>query len=282
MSKARSTRPAKRRQALPDEATSGTRSVERALRLLKELSSRGEFGWRLTDLAIHVGLDRATCHRMLACFVSEGFAERGAADLKYYPGQALFELGLAAPRYAALREHVDPRLERPSRRTGCIASLTLRSGNDLVCAYQQRCGLELAGMLIRVGTRRPLITSAAGLAILQQLPEDEAARIVAENTHREYLRGGPRRLENLERMRRRSDRHGFGLHLGDLAPGLAALAVSVRLPAAAPFAALVLTGQDTVLTEAKVPDLHRLATAEAGCIEADAARCLRSNQKFTV
>ena len=29
----------------------GTQSIERALRILRELAARGEFGWRLSDLA---------------------------------------------------------------------------------------------------------------------------------------------------------------------------------------------------------------------------------------
>lgn len=57
----------------------------------------------------------------------------------------------------------------------------------------------------------------------------------------------------------------------------------VRLPAGEQLAALVLTAEDTVLTQANVPEMHQLAVAEAACIEADAARCLpRSGQKFTV
>ena len=275
MSKPRLVHQAPPEEVSRGEAPSGTRSVERALRLLKELSSRGEFGWRLSDLAEQVGLDRATCHRMLACFVGEGFAERGAADLKYYPGQALFELGLAVPQYAALREQVDPRLEQLASRTGCIASFSLRSGNDLVCVYQRRAGLELAGMLIRVGTRRPLITSVGGLAILQQLPADEASRIAAENTQREFGRGGQRRLEKLERMRRRSDQQGYGFSIGDIAPGITAMAVPVRSPAGKAFAALVLTGEEAVLEASVVPGFHALLVQEAAGIEADAARCLR-------
>ena len=260
----------------------GARSVERALRLLKELSSHGEFGWRLSDLSRQVGLDRATCHRMLKRFVSEGFAERRAEDLKYYPGQTLFEMGLAVPQYAVLREQVDPALHRLAQRTACIASFLLRSGDDLVCVYQQRAGLELSGMLIRVGTRRPLITSVAGLAILQQLPADEADRIAAENTQRELRRGGERRLEKLERMRRRSDARGFGFTVGDFAPGLAAVAVPVRSAAGEPFAALILTGTDTVITEATAASLHAQLVQEAAGIEAEAARCLRrAPAKFT-
>lgn len=272
MSRARA---APRTQPSPqEEAATGTRSVERALRLLKELSSRGEFGWRLSDLSVQVGLDRATCHRMLACFVQEGFAQRHEDDLKYYPGQLLFEMGLALPRYDQLREHVEPRLDRLVASTGCIASFCQRSGNDLVCVFQKRGTLELSGMLIRVGTRRPLTASVAGLAILQQLPEDEAARIIAENTQREFGRGGQRRIEKLERMRQRSDRQGYGFTAGELAPGICALGLPVRSPAGDPFASLLLTGSEAVLNPTNVAHFQGLLQPVVAEIEADVRKAL--------
>jgi len=251
----------------------GTRSVERTLTLLKELSNRGEFGWRLSDLAGQVGLDRGTCHRMLACLVKEGFAQRHAHDVKYYPGQMLFEMGLALPTYSMFRELVEPRLERIGKTTHCIASFSLRSGHDVVCVFQKRCGVEIAGMMIRVGTRRPLFSAVGGLAILQQLPPAEAARIVEENTQREIQRRGPRRLEDLERMRRRSEKAGFGFTVGDLAPGIAAMAVAVHDTAGQPFAALTLTGADTTITEATLAGTHALLESVTTEIAADAARC---------
>lgn len=257
------------------EECSGTRSVERALRLLRELSSRGEFGWRLSDLAEQVELDRGTCHRLLACFVKEGYAQRQADDLKYYPGQLLYEMGLVFPRFDALREQVDPLLHQLAAGTRCIASFSLRSGNDAVCVFQQRAGLEMSGMLIKVGSRRPLVTCVGGLAMLQQLPAGGRERILLDNHRREFARGGERRIENLERMRRRSDVHGFGFTLGDLAPGLAALAVPIRDAQGLPFAALTLTGTDKTMGECNVREFHAIALAAAQEMEARGHEHLR-------
>jgi DNA-binding IclR family transcriptional regulator len=269
---------------LPEaESPTGTRSVQRTLALLKELSSRGEFGWRLSDLARQVGLDRATCHRMLACLIKEGFAQRHDNDLKYYPGQLIFEMGLALPPYEALRERVEPRLAEICRATGCIASFSLRSGNDVVCVFQQRCGIELSAMMIRVGTRRPMFAAVGGLCILQRLPEAEAARIVEENTQRELTMRGPHRLAALARMRRRSEAAGYGYTIGDLAPGVRALAVPVHDANGEPFAALTLTGSDATMTvtDERVAGCHALMLQVAALIEADALTCLRKPARGT-
>jgi DNA-binding IclR family transcriptional regulator len=236
----------------------GTQSVARALRLLKELSSHGEFGWRLCDLARQLDIDHGTCHRLLTCFVKEGFAERRSGDLKYYPGQVLFEMGLAVPRFADLGRQVEARLERLSTRTGCVASFSLRSDYDVVCAFQKQVHPKISGMLLRVGSRRPMITTVGGLAILQQLPRRERDQVVDENTRRERARSGARRVQNLERMRRRSDERGFGFMIGDIAPGLVAVAVAVRDPGGLPYAAMTLTGNDAVLNDSNVASFHAM------------------------
>lgn len=264
------------------DAPSGTRSVQRTLTLLKELSSRGEFGWRLSDLAKQVGLDRATCHRMLACLIKEGFAERHENDLKYYPGQSLFEMGLALPPYEALRECVEPRLAELCRSTGCIASFSLRSGHDIVCVFQQRCGIELSAMMIRIGTRRPMFAAVGGLSILQRLPAGEAVRIVEENTRREVTMRGRHRLAALERMRQRSVAAGYGYTIGDLAPGVRALAVPVLDANGEPFAAITLTGSEGVLgDDERVAACHARLVEVAAAIEVDAAGCLRRPPRGT-
>lgn len=266
-------------KSLPRESP-GTRCVERTLTLLRELSSRGEFGWRLSDLSQQVGIDQATCHRMLGALVKEGFAARYAGDLKYYPGVALFELGLAVPSMARFRELVEPRLELLATITGCIASFSLRSGNDVVCVFQERAGIDLPSMLIRVGSRRSMAAAVAGLAILQLLAFERAQEILAENRLREARRG-PERLRQLDTMWQRSLEKGFGWTVGDLAPGLAALGLPVRDAAGQPFAALTLTGADGVLNEATLPRIREQALAAVSLLEADAVRCLRGARRET-
>jgi DNA-binding IclR family transcriptional regulator len=54
----------------------GTQSIERAVALLKELSARGTFGWRLSDLAAHCNLDKGTAHRILNCLQRERLVQQ--------------------------------------------------------------------------------------------------------------------------------------------------------------------------------------------------------------
>jgi DNA-binding IclR family transcriptional regulator len=270
------TRPAPAHDA---HAPAGTRSVERTLLLLKALAHRGEFGWRLSDLADEVGLDRGTCHRMLACLVREGFAQRHPHDVKYYPGQAQFELGLGLPAYAAFRERAEPRMAHLAGTTRTIASFGLTSGHDTVCIFQKRDDVELPGMLIRVGTRRAMWSSVGGLAILQRLPAADAARVLAANRAQELARRGPRRLEALERMRMRSEEAGFGLTRGDLAPGIWAIAEAVCDNAGRPLGALTLAGAESDTTDRVLASVHAELKAAALDLAAEAAVCFSRPQR---
>ena len=99
--------------------------------------------------------------------------------------------------------------------TEAIAWLILRSGNEYVCAVRKG-DLVLRGFMVHVGTRRPLFTSVGGVAIMQTLPSLEADNILLDNIQHEESQRGSVRLGALKKMRDRSQRHGFGVNLGEI------------------------------------------------------------------
>ncbi len=248
--------------AAPERA--GTQSLARGIRLLRLVATRPDFGWRLSDLAAASGQDKATVHRMLACLVDERLVEQRATDRHYLPGPLLYELGLALPAQARFHRHAEQAVQAFARRMAGVALLVLRSGNEYVCSI--RAGsLPLAGLMVYPGTRRPLFTSVGGVAILQTLSDDEARAVLQDNLAQEIARRGPDRLAALQKMRERSARHGFGVNLGDVVPGLHAFAVPVRDAAGKAFASLCLMGPDSLYGE------ERLGEVEAQLREAAAA-----------
>ena len=211
----------------------GTQSIERAVALLKELSARGTFGWRLSDLAAHCNLYKGTAHRILNCLQRE-------RDRHYLPGPLLFELSLTLPPLAEFQAACQAPLSRVARRTGGVAFLYLRSGADFVCAA--RIGAtSIKGLSIQVGTRRPLVSSAGGVAILVALPDEESRSIISENMKR-IARFGDLRTKSIEKMIRRSQSHGFGVNLGDVVPGINSFGVAVKDSKGAPFASVTVSG----------------------------------------
>jgi DNA-binding IclR family transcriptional regulator len=248
----------------------GTRSLTRGLKVLRMVASRPEVGWRLCDLATACDEDRATVHRVLARLVDERLVRQRPGDRHYLPGPMLFELGLSLPEHAQFQRSAETILRVFAHEMTCVAMLLLRSGNDFVCTVREGTAPH-TGTMMHPGTRRPLITSAGGVAILQTLPDTEVSRIVAENTDQEIKRHGNDRLKGLQRMRERSAHYGMGLNLSDLVPNSFAYAQPVRNRAGEVFAAVVITGKPEQLPESQVEELRVKLRRIADALEIEAA-----------
>lgn len=252
---------------------SGTQSLARSIKLLRVLATRGEIGWRLSDLATACSLNKGTVHRILAALGKERLVQQRSGDKRYLPGPLLYELGLSLPGQHAFQAAANAQLASWSHRVNGNALLLLRSGCEYVCSV--RAGpARLPGLMIDPGTRRPLFTSVGGVAMLQALSEDEAQEVLANNIAQELAKRGSARLDALQKMRERSARHGFGVNLGDVVGGLHAFAVPLHGPDGKPFAALCLMGTIERFPESQLEDIHGELSRMAQVLEADAARLL--------
>lgn len=233
----------------------GTQSLTRGIRLLRMVATRPQVGWRLSDLAVACEQDKATVHRMLACLVEERLLEQRSNDRHYLPGPLMVELGLALPHYTEFQRHAEDIVTRFARRMGGIALFQLRSGNEFVCSV--RAGTEKkTGVMVYAGTRRPLFTSAGGVAILQTLPADEARAVLVENVNFEVRRHGTKRLSALQKMLEKSDEYGFGVNFGYVVPGSYAFGVPVLNAQDEAFAAVCLVGTPEAYGEDRLDELH--------------------------
>lgn len=247
---------------------SGTQTLERGIRLLRELAARGTMGWRLSDLARRCELDKGTTHRLLACFVRERLVRQRPGDRRYVPGPLLFELSLALPGHAAFQAAAASHLATAADLLEAYAFLCLRSGADFVCAANAGRA-SVKALEHDVGLRRPLVVSAGGMAILVALPADEAAQIVAENMRRVQA-AGEVRVQAVERMLRRSQAHGYGVHLSDIVPGVNTYGVAIRDAGGMPFASISVAGRAEDLPLVRLAAITRVLEDAARGIAAQA------------
>jgi len=182
------------------------------------------------------------------------------------PGPLLFELSLTLPPLAQFQAACEAPLGRAARRTRGVAFLYLRSGADFVCAA--RVGAtSLKGLSIHIGTRRPLVTSSGGVAILVALPHEESCRIIAENMKR-VARFGELRIKSIERMIHRSREHGYGINLGDVVPGINSFSIAICDPQGAPFASLCVSGAAEDFPAREIPKVMAVLESEKAQIAA--------------
>ena len=246
----------------------GTQTVSRAVALLKAVAARPQQGWRLTDLAASCEMDKGSAHRMLAGLVQERLVTLRAADKHYLPGPLLFELGLGVSQLSAFREACSSALARLATQTRGAAFLYLRSGEEFVCAA--RTGLAtLKGMSIEVGTRRPLVVSAGGVAILLALPAAEQ-RWIEKINFRQIASFGAARAGAVQRMLRRSRGFNFGVNLADVVPGIDAFGVALL------DADARVTGSISVAVPSQPAPRARISAMET-LLRAEAQRIRREN-----
>lgn len=217
----------------------GTQSIVRAVELLKVLGTRRKIGWRLTDLAAQCHLDDSTVHRIMACLSSLRLVQQRPGDRRYVPGPVLYELAVALPDYPVFQGACHQSLLKIARKTGWVGYLYLRSGDESVCI--DRVGTSSVQLLNDIGARRPLAGSSFGIAMLLALSGQDQRVTLAAN--RRSIRAiAPHRNSGYVKMLQRSRRHGIGISLGDIIPGVGSIGMPILDIRHQPVAAIGLRG----------------------------------------
>jgi DNA-binding IclR family transcriptional regulator len=236
-----------------DAASDGTQSIERAITVLRMLALRGHFGWGLTELAAACRLKKATTHRILARLEHERLVHKREGGERYFLGALVGELAISIPGFTAFAQQTQEFMTDIAGRLALVGVLSLRSGDHFVVAGRVASS-RLKGELNEVGARRPLITTAGGVAILIELAPQEQQRIVEANAAQLTLRGRSDLAETLA-MWERSRALGYGTNFGDIAAGVNAVAVPVGNRHGEAFASITLAGPQTQLPEERCHDL---------------------------
>jgi DNA-binding IclR family transcriptional regulator len=216
----------------------GTQTIRRCVAILSLLAANNRLGMRLVDVYPVVGLSRPTAHRMLQGLAAESLVRQDQQSKRYFLGNMLYELGLAAAPLSALRDLCHPHVQAVAAQTGDTAFLIIRSGFDGVCIDRQEGSYPIKAFVLEVGRRRPLNIGAGGTAILSALPADLVSAIVGVN-HERCVEQYPH--YSVERFRARlAHAQQAGYVVNDVleAPGVRALAMPIRDAAGSPIAAL--------------------------------------------
>jgi DNA-binding IclR family transcriptional regulator len=238
----------------------GAKTVEKAARLLIELSRRSN-GWRLTDLARESSIDLATAHRLLRCLSEFGLVARRSGDRHFVVGPEALNLGLAAAYQRQLVDLARTVAREIATETRLAGFVYLRSGDDFVCIARAG-GTQVKGLSIQVGTRRPLIGSAGGVAILLKLDPKSRRAIVDANLAR--IRSvGQMRVRGVSKMLARSVEAGYGLNRDDVLPGISSVGVGLALPPPWTHASVLVSGATESMPDAHLPRVLSVVTAAA-------------------
>lgn len=257
---------------MPMSKRTGTQSIERAILILREIAKHGKFGWTPGELAQRCGLDRSTTQRILACLVRERMVNQRASNRQYIPGPLIFELGLAMSDYLEFQAACQPSVTRVAEYFNATSVLYHRSGIECVCT--NRAGPAVyGGTIIEVGTRRPLLSSAGGVAILLTMPAREASAIVKKNKWQMRDRD-KLYIALLENMLRRSSKLGYAFNQGEVSKGVNSFGVPIGFSAETAFASLTVANRAESLPSNRWPEIIEILQEEATKLQYKAEQIL--------
>ena len=148
----------------------GAQSVARAARLLRLVTSAGDEGFSVAELAQRADLTRPTAHRLLSALRHEGLVDQDDRSGRWMPGPELYLMGtVAASRYDITGIARDI-VRSLAVRTEESAFLSVRRGDETVCLLREEGSFPIRSFVLSEGVRFPLGVASAGLAILAFLP----------------------------------------------------------------------------------------------------------------
>lgn len=256
--------------AVPESAPAidpypGAQSVSRAIALLKAFrDSQPE--WTLGDLAAHVGLNKATAHRLLAALEAEQLIVRNAQTGGYRLGPELIALGGSAMRSNDLRTVSRPLLEELAAETGETVTLEVLSGAEVVIV-DEVSSRHLLGLSQDVGARLPAHATSTGKLLVALLGGAAEQALFAAPLPALAARTATT-PEALRRDFARIRTQGYATTHGELEAGFAAVAAPIFDAAGAVVASVSLGGPDSRLRAETLARVVELTTRTARTISA--------------
>ena len=155
--------------------TGRVQAVDRAARLLAAVTSASPQGDTLANLAVAVGLNRATAWRLLNTLEANGLVDRDPVANRYHLGFAVLRMAASAG-YGGLARRTHPLLERVCAEVGESTSLAVAGRRGVV--YVDEVAPPSVLTVNWVSREVPLHATSTGKALLAWLPESEARTLL--------------------------------------------------------------------------------------------------------
>ncbi|MBD3941629.1 IclR family transcriptional regulator [Microbacterium sp. NEAU-LLC] len=241
----------------------GAQSVARAAQLLRLVTSAGDDGMPVAELARRAELTRPTAHRLLAALRHEGLVDQDDRTGRWMPGPELFLMGtVAASRYdiTAIARDIVRSL---AVRTEESAFLSVRRGDETVCLLREEGSFPIRSFVLSEGVRFPLGVASAGLAILAFLPPHDVDAYFERHPDLADDWGVAHGEPRLRTRLRDTQERGYAVNPGLIVEGSYGLGAAVFTKEGHPQWALSLTGVEFRFGADRLPELGRTLLAHA-------------------
>ncbi|MWG34529.1 IclR family transcriptional regulator [Halomarina oriensis] len=236
-------------------------AVRTNLRIVAALSSRTDAG--VTELATELDLSKGSVHNHLTTLERLGVVV--AEDGRYRLGLRLLDVGMQVRDGMELYQTARSPLAELASSTNESTALVVAEHGDAV--YADVCDAARNDRRVRLGTRLPLHTTAAGKAVLAQYSLDEVeAYVETDGLQRRTNRTITDAASLRDELRTITDRR-LAYDRGEAFTGMRAVAAPVRLPDHPPAAISVLGPGERFSGKRLEEDLPGLVISAANQIE---------------
>lgn len=244
-------------------------AVVGAVKILRELSSRGEAGSTQAGLCAATGLSKSTMHNLLSTLEAYAFVRRETDTRTYHLGPALISLGTEAARQVRLVRMSIDRIAPLAAREHLSFAVAQMTGRDRCRVIERFYPPEDVHVGITVGSEYGPMDGALGKVILAAMEPERARKLIAGQelpAHTESSITSPADLlAEIEETRR----CGWAVSRGELNQNYA-VAAGIRGPDGRLVLLLLSIGFAGDLDEDRMGEIGRLLGGIASDVMADA------------
>jgi DNA-binding IclR family transcriptional regulator len=224
----------------------------------------------LTEICSDVGIHKSKAYSILNTLEEYGFVKKNPNRKGYMLGPGLLTFSGKVLEAVSLPRLTEPVLDDLAKKVRATVSLGVVADNNtyIVAEYLGAPGI---GVSSPIGYMTPMSYGAHGKAIAAFLPEEELESLLQDKDL--YFYGEPDRYDE-KRLRKELPeyrRQGFAMELGDVQPGINAIAVPILDPNNYPAAYLTVVG---FFSEEEVREIGPLAVKAAETISREAGHLL--------
>ncbi len=216
-------------------------AVEQAIRVMNYLADGGSNPKSLTDICREVSIHRSKAFSILSTLNEYGLVKKNPNRRGYMLGPGLLTLTGKMLENLSLSRLVEPVLYELAKKAGATVALGVIS-DDKTFVVAQYEGAPGIGISAPIGHVTPITYGAHGKAIAAFLPEAELEEMLKNKNL--YFHGSPDKFDRarLKKELEQCRRKGFALEMGDIQPGVNAIAAPVLDQNGSPIGYITIVG----------------------------------------
>jgi DNA-binding IclR family transcriptional regulator len=179
------------------------------------------------EIAARTNLPKPTISRLTYTLTKLGYLTQVPRFEKYQLAPAAMALGYAALANMGVRHLSDPFRDQLMRETGGAVAIGARDRLNMIYFGQSRSELTV-GVLLDVGSRVPIATTAMGRAYIWALEPQEREKLLHDIKDNVGSRW-PKVRDGIERAGETVEKHGFAMSTGEWHNDIHAAGVALKL-----------------------------------------------------